>query len=81
MKIPKAKAAVDAEWDKLGNKKAWLLDTVRERRDVENEAKKKGKKVHFGSLMDLCSEKNAELAVEKTTIQRASSVQRRPGQR
>lgn len=47
MRIPKAKEAVDAEWSKLENKRAWDLDSVRERQDVKDEAIKLGKAIHF----------------------------------
>ena len=40
MQIPGAKAALDKEWDKLENRKAWLTHTVREKADVMREAKK-----------------------------------------
>jgi len=64
MKIPKAKEAVDAEWDKLAiKKKAWDVNTVMARADVEAKAKREGKHVHFGSLMDLCHEKHSELDI------------------
>ena len=50
------------EWDKLDDKKAWLLDTVREYEDVANEAARTGNKVYFGDLMRLCHLKKRELA-------------------
>ena len=46
-KIPAAKAAVDKE--------------VRSKKEVMNEARTSGAKVHFASLMDICHLKNAEL--------------------
>ena len=60
MKIPAAKAAVDKEWEKLGNIPAWDLTKVRSKSEVIDEASK-GRKVHFASLMDICHLKNAEL--------------------
>ncbi len=62
MKIPKAKEAVDAEWNKLIKKKAWLYSTVRPRREVQDQAIAEGREVHFGTLMDLCHLKHSELA-------------------
>jgi hypothetical protein len=61
LRIPKAKEAADKEWTKLGNKNAWLLDTVKPRQQVIKEAKAKGRSVHFGTLMDLCHVKHSEL--------------------
>ena len=60
MKIPATKAAVDEEWENLENIPAW--DTkVRYESEVIDEARTKGIKVHFASLMDICHLKNAEL--------------------
>ena len=61
MKIPAAKAAVDKEWKKLEKIPAWNLTKVRSKKEVIDEAKTKGAKVHFASLMDICHLKNAEL--------------------
>ena len=44
MKMPGAKAAVDKEWEKLDKIPAWDLTKFR----------KKGRKVHFASLVDIC---------------------------
>ena len=59
MKIPAAKAAVDKEWEKLEKISAWNLTKVRSKKDVTDEARTKGVKVHFASLMDICHLKNA----------------------
>ena len=40
---------------------AWNLTKVRSKREVIDEARAKGAKVHFASLMDKCHLKNAEL--------------------
>ena len=40
---------------------AWDLTKVRNKSEVIDEARTKGRKVHFASLMDLCYLKNAEL--------------------
>ena len=46
MKIPGAKAAVDKEWEKLEKILAWNLTKVRNKKDVINEARNKGRKIH-----------------------------------
>ena len=61
MKIPAAKAAVDKEWEKLEKISAWNLTKVRSKKQVIDEARTKGAKVHFASLMDICHLQNAEL--------------------
>ena len=54
MKIPAGKAAVDKEWAKLENVSAWNLTKVRSKKEVIDEARTSGAKVHFASLMDIC---------------------------
>ena len=54
MKIPAANAALDEE-------SPWDLTKVRSKKEVIDEARTKGAKVHFASLMDICHLKNAEL--------------------
>ena len=61
LKIPDAKAAVKKEWAKLEKIPAWQLTKVRNKKEVIEEARSKGRKVHFASLMDLCHLKNSEL--------------------
>ena len=61
MKILAAKAAADKEWEKLEKISAWNLTKVRSKKEVNDEARTKGAKVHFASLMDTCLLKNAEL--------------------
>ena len=61
MKILAAKAAVDKDWEKLEKLSAWNLTKVRSKKEVIDEARTKGAKVHFASLMDTCHLKNAEL--------------------
>ena len=56
MKIPAAKAAVDKEWEKLEKFPAWNLTKVRSKKEVIDEAKTSGAKVHFASLMDMSLE-------------------------
>ena len=54
MKIPAAEAAVDKEWEKLEKIPAWDITKVRNKSEVIDEARTKGIKVHFASLMGLC---------------------------
>ena len=61
MKIPDAKTAVEKEWEKLEKIPAWQLTKVRNKKDVINEARIKGRKVHLASSMDFCHFKNSEL--------------------
>ena len=60
MKIPAAKAAVDKEWEEVEKNLAWNLTKVRSKKEVIDEARTKGAKVYFASLMDICHLKNAE---------------------
>ena len=46
---------------KIGKISAWNLTNVRSKKEVIDEARTKGAKVHFASLMDKCHLKNAEL--------------------
>ena len=46
---------------KSGEISAWDLTKVRSKKEVFDEARTKGAKVHFASLMDICHLKNAEL--------------------
>ena len=61
MKIPAAKAAADKEWEKLEKISVWNLTKVRSKKEVIDEARTTGAKVHFASCMDVCHLKNAEL--------------------
>ena len=47
MKIPAAKAAVDKECEKLEKTSAWNLTKVRSKKQVIDEARTSGAKVHF----------------------------------
>ena len=53
MKIPDAKAAVDKEWKKLVEIRAWSLEKVKSKKEVLLEAQKEKNKVHFATLMDI----------------------------
>ena len=61
MKVLAVKAAVDNQWEKLEKISAWNLTKVRSKKEVIYEARTKGAKVHFASLMDICHLKSAEL--------------------
>ena len=76
MKIPAAKAAVDQEWEKLEKLSAWNLTKVRSKKEVIDEARTKGARVHFASLMYICHLKNAELEAKHQKIQRSSCTPR-----
>ena len=65
MKVPAAKAAVDKEWEKLEKIPAWDLTKVRSKSQVIDEARTKGRKVHFASLMDIYHLRNAELEAKR----------------
>ena len=64
MLIPEAKAGLEKEWNKLEVKKAWNIDKVKPKAEVIAQAKRNGRPVHFGSLMDLCHVKNSQLGKE-----------------
>ena len=53
------------QWTRNGTKfekiSAWNLTKVRTKKEVIDEARTKGAKIHFASLMDICHLKNAEL--------------------
>ena len=72
VKIPTAKAAVDKEWEKLEKISAWNLTKVRSKKEVIDEARTSGAKVHFASLMDMCHLKNAELEAKHQQYKRSS---------
>ena len=52
---------MDKEWEKLDKIPAWQLTKVRNKKDMIEEARNKGRNVHFASLVDLCHLKNPEL--------------------
>ena len=61
MKIRAATAAVDKECEKLEKISAWNLTKGRSKKEAIDEARTKGAKVHFASLMNVWHLKNAEL--------------------
>ena len=71
-----AKAAVDKEWENLGRILALDLTTVRSKKEVMDDSRTKGAKVHFASLMDRCHLKNAELetSTKNTKVELYSEV-------
>ena len=77
MKIPAAKTIVDQEWEKLEKIPAWNLTKVRSKLEVIDEARTKGEKVHFASLMDICHLKNVEVETKHKKIQWSSRTPRR----
>ena len=76
MKIPSAKAAVDKEWEQLEKISAWDLTKVRSKKEVIDEARTKGAKVPFASLVDICHMKNAELEAKHLNKQGSSCTPR-----
>ena len=60
MQIPDAKAAVE-KLEKTGENTSMAADESQNKMEVIDEARNKGKTVHFASLMDLCHLKNSEL--------------------
>ena len=77
MKIPAAKAAVDKECGKLEKIPACNLTKVRSKKEVIDEARTKGAKVHFASLMDICHLKKCRIGDKVLKIQRSSCAPRR----
>ena len=53
------------------------LRKVRSKSEVIDEARTKGAKAHFASLMDICHLKNTELETKASKIQRSSCTPRR----
>ena len=60
-KSPGAQKALDAEWEKLLNKKTWDQSKVKECCAIVDEAKRKGEKVHIGRIFEICTLKGSEL--------------------
>ena len=56
---------------------AWNLTKVRSKKEVIDEARTKGAKVHFASLMDICHLKNAELEAKHQKYKRSNCTPRR----
>ena len=77
MKIPAAKAAVDKECEKLEKIPAWDLTKVRSEKEVIDEARTKGAKVHYASPMDNLSFEECRIGGKAPKIQRSSCSPRR----
>ena len=70
-KVPEALKALDSEWEKLrtherpsqsdSDRGVWTERLVWEKADVRAEARRTGKTVHFGRIVELCFEKCSEL--------------------
>ena len=75
-KNPAAKTAVDKEWEKLEKISVWNLTKVRSKKEVIDEARTKGAKVHFASLMDICHLKilNWRQSTKNTKVELYSEV-------
>ena len=58
---PKAKAAIQLEWDRLRARGAWGEDHPREWADVAQEARTFGAEVHYVMIFGLVVEKNTDL--------------------
>ena len=63
-KNPKAKAALDKEWENLRAKGVWDESRVRECRSIVEEARRKGETVHLGRIFEACYEKGSELSAD-----------------
>ena len=62
---------------KLQRIPTWQLTKVRNKKEVIDDARNKGRKVHFASLMDLlCHLKNSELEPQHQKVQRQSRTPR-----
>jgi len=63
-KNPRAKAAVDKEWENLRTKGVWDESRVRECKSIVEEARRKGETVHLGRIFEACYEKGSELSAD-----------------
>ena len=61
---PRAKAAMDKEWQTLRDKEVWDESDVREWDTVAEQAVANGEEKHFGWLFGICVEKNHELDID-----------------
>ena len=67
---------MDKEWEKLEKIPAWDLTKVRSKKEVIDEARTKGAKVHFASLMDICHFEESRIGDKAPKIQRSSCILR-----
>ena len=56
---------------------AWNLTKVRSKKELIDEARTKGRNVHFASLMDICHLKNAELEAKHQKYTRSGCSPRK----
>ena len=61
MKILCSKGSSGQGIGKIGEISAWNLTKVKSKKEMIDEARTNGTKVHFASLMDICHLKNAEV--------------------
>ena len=80
---PKAQSALQLEWDNLNAKGVWDLTSVRERADVQRDARESGQKVHVGRVFGMCVEKRvgAPHGGPGPKVQRAVRLPREPSKR
>ena len=65
------------EWEKLVKISAWQLPKVRNKKEVIDETRNKGRKVHFASLMNLCvilKIRSWNLDIKNTKVESYSEV-------
>ena len=72
MKIPAAKAVVDKKWEKLEKISAWNLTKVRSKKEVIDEARTSGAKVHFCIIHGHMSFEKCWIGGKTPKIQRSS---------
>ena len=73
MKISDAKAAVDEQWKKLETIPPWQLDKVKSRKEVNLNAHRDKKKVHFPTLINICHPKKWGVRTNKSQRQKHES--------
>ena len=60
-RTPKAKGALDKEWENLRTKGVWDEPRVRQCKSIVDEARQSGQTVHLGRILEACYEKGSEL--------------------
>lgn len=75
-RIPKAKQAVDDEWDKLINMGAFGMTEFKDMKAVKRQYDKDEKPVRFGNLIAICHEQHSELPKDQRNIYGARRLQR-----
>eukprot|EP00959_Pyramimonas_sp_CCMP1952_P183483 3836414-Pyramimonas_sp.AAC.1 len=61
---PRAQDALRKQYERLDKKQTWMLETVAEKDDIESQAIRTGRKVHFFNILGLSSVKHEELPPE-----------------